>query len=450
MLRRFLACTGLLLGLLLTGCGGGGDAAPSAGAPPDEGTQDACTVPRQRDALRSYMQDQYYFSTQAGDDSAASMDAYFQSLLMRPADRYSFSEPLTPQGLLGVLGRRIGYGYTLVWADSSQTVLKVRNVEPGSPAALAGLRRGDTVLAIDGESPARVAAGALPAVSTVGVAREFRTRDVTGREQVLTVASQEFALSTVPATRTFQASRSTPSGSQTVTVGYLAYQQFATYGYIELGDAVRAMSAAGVKELVLDLRYNNGGSVNLARDLASMVGGVHTRGQVFAELRYNSRHPEQNLPLRFLHQAETLPAAPIAGLSRVVVIASGNTASAAELLINGLKPFLPVVLVGETTFGKPYGFIARESCGITYNAVNFEAFNAEGVGGFTSGFAATCPAADDLDRQLGDPLEGRTRTALHYIATGSCPAALPQAALLRKAAAPAVFGETLPGGMVRD
>ena len=440
---------------LLVGCGGGGggNSAPVEPPPvvqpePQPEAPAGCSVAEQRQSLRSAMENDYFWPTQAGDAGAATMDAYFQSLLFKPTDRYSDSESSANDVLL-ILGQRVGYGYTLAWADAAGTVLKVRNVEPHSPVALAGLRRGDTVLAIDGQSPAQVAAGSLAPVSTPGVPREFVLRDAAGQERRLAVSSAQFPLSTVPATATFSVTRPAPGGSETVKVGYIVYQQFMVYGYIELGDAIRSMAAAGVQELVLDLRYNNGGSVNLSRDLASMVGGTRVAGQVFAQLRYNARNVASNYDMPFITLPAGLPAPPLQGLPRVLVITSGATASASELFINGLKPLMPVVLVGQTTYGKPYGFVARESCGTSYNAVKFETFNGQGLGRYTAGFAPDCEVADDLDRQLGDPLEARTRAALDYIATGSC-AALPRSLVQGATRPPQAFGETWSGGMLRD
>jgi hypothetical protein len=108
---------------------------------------------------------------------------------------------------------------------------------------------------------------------------------------------------------------------------------------------------------------------------------------------------------------------------------------------------MDVVLVGETTYGKPYGFEPFDNCGTTYNAVNFESVNSLGVGGYTSGFAPTCPVADDLDHALGDPNEGRLKAALGYISTGQCPQS-PQAAALVSRRMP-VLGDVRAPGMFR-
>lgn len=430
--------------LLLVACGGGGEAAP-ADPVPDPPQDAACSASGQRSSLRSYMEQNYLFALAAGDAQGATIDTYFRSLLARPQDRYSYSETSTGT-LLAVRGQRMGYGYTVVWADAAQTVIKVRNVEPGSPVARAGLRRGDVVLAIDGRSPAQIAAGDPPPATQAGVAREFRIRDTAGQTRSFTVSSELFTQTAVPATGTFTVQRQ----GQPVLAGYVTLQQFATFGYLEIGAAFRSLAARGVQELVIDLRYNGGGSVNLSRDLASMVAGSRAAGQIYANLRYNDRSAANNLSLPFLTRADTLPAAPLQGLSRVVVITSAATASASEAFINGLKPLMPVVLVGDTSFGKPYGFVPREACGTTFNAVNFELTNAQGVGGYTTGFAPDCVVPDDLDRQLGDPQEGRLSAALYYLANGRCETAAPQRLELGRAVTQRAFGEVPPLGMTLD
>ena len=448
-----------LAALMAAACGGGGGGTtpaptpqePSAGTPPAPAPQEppedpaVCSVSGQRLSVRGFMQDQYFWHDQLGtpDTAATSMDAYFRSLLYKPADRYSYTESTASFDELFNQGTRTGYGYTLVWADAAQTVLRVRSVEPLSPVGQAGLARGDQVLAIDGFTPAQIAQGLPRPVTQAGVTRTFRVRSA-GTERTITVQSAQYALSPVQGSTVLDATRA----GAPVKVGYLAYHQFVGYSRNALAQAFRSFYYAGVQELVVDLRYNGGGSVTVARDLASMIGGARTSDKLFTYLRFNSKHPENNQSIPFT-TPEALNAFALPNVSRVVVLTSRETASASELVINGLRPFMEVVLVGDTTYGKPYGFAPRDYCGTTYNAVNFESLNAVGEGRFTSGLAAQCPAADDLGRALGDPQEGRLRAALSYIANGRCEAAAPQSLSSGVQRSPA-FGETVAPRMFVD
>jgi C-terminal processing protease CtpA/Prc len=321
----------------------------------------------------------------------------------------------------------------------------VRSVEPQSPVARAGLRRGDTVLDIDGFTPAQIMAGALATVTTAGVPRTFRLRDAAGAPREVTVKSEDFALTPVGASTTFDATRD----GAPVKVGYIAYQQFVSYSLWELAIKFQQFADAGVGEMIVDLRYNGGGSVSTSRDLAGMISGSRTDGKTFTRLKYNDKQSAQNADYAFA-TAQTRIARPIEGLNRVFVITSGGTASASELLINGLKPFMNVVLVGDTTYGKPFGFRPRSYCGTTYNAVQFETVNALGVGGYTAGFAPDCAVPDDLSRELGDREEGRTRAVLDYVATGRCNVQAPLSASLVKQPKEQSFGEVQPPRMFAD
>jgi hypothetical protein len=190
----------------------------------------------------------------------------------------------------------------------------------------------------------------------------------------------------------------------------MVYQQFINPSKTELATAFNSFAANGVRELVVDLRYNGGGSVALARDFASMIGGTRLAGTTFAQLRYNTRHPEDNATYPFV-AAPDIAAQPLSGLARVVIIASPGTASASELVING--------------------FLPRDACGLTYSAVNFMSFNSQNQTFSGDGIAPTCEVADDLDHQLGDPAEARLSAALYYLKNGSCPTATARVATLR-------------------
>jgi carboxyl-terminal processing protease len=125
----------------------------------------------------------------------------------------------------------------------------------------------------------------------------------------------------------------------------------------------------------------------------------------------------------------------------VFILAGPGSCSASESIINGLRGIdVQVVLVGGNTCGKPFGFTAKDNCGISYFPIEFQGVNAKGFGDYANGFAPTCAVADDLSRQLGDPSERMLAAALSYRTTGSCPVAassgsqkpgVPQYTLLR-------------------
>ncbi len=433
---KFEVCAIALACALLAACGGGSSSDPGAGTPAVDPTPTplpvasgypadpaSCDAPGQRAWLRDYMNDQYFWFDQqrAPDAAAATLPQYFASLLFAPVDRYSFAQSTAEFVQVFEQGQRTGYGYSLAWADAAQTVLKVRAVEPLSPVGLAGLRRGDTIVTIDGYTPVQIVNGLPPRVSVPGVARQFAVSDDGGRQRTFNVSSAAYTLLPVNDVRVMIA----PNGAK---VGYLAYQEFISSGADALGAAFERFKAEGISELVLDLRYNGGGSTTQARNLASLISGPALDGKVFADFRFSAKNADRNFnqtfSAYFASKASETTSTPLDNLSRVFVITSGATASASELLINGLRPFKPVITIGSTTFGKPYGFLPRGACGLTYNAVNFLTANAQGFSDYSTGFVPTCPVADDLARQLGDPAEQRTAAALTYIATGACPVAV--------------------------
>lgn len=425
----------LVIAALLQACGGGG----GGSAPPSFGGGDACSIASQRQAVQDFMTSQYFWYAQlrTPDANASSMDAFFQSMLDLPTDRFSFTESTAAYQQMFDEGTFTGYGYSYVVTDAATLTLRVRTVEPQGPAYAAGLRRGDTILAVDGHSPGEILAGAAGPVDTEGVPRTVTVQGADGNPKDLQMVSATFPMTPVRDVALLDATRN----GQPVKVGYLDYTQFVAYSLDALTSTVASFALQGASELVLDLRYNGGGDVATSRDLASLIAGARLAGQVFASLRFNDKNQAKNRDYPFQAPARSIP-----NLTRVIVIASGSTASASELVINGLRPFMDVVLVGETTYGKPYGFEPFDNCGTTYNAVNFEAVNSQGAGGYTSGFAPICPVADDLDHALGDPNEARLHAALAYIATGQCPQS-PQAAVLAPRRPPAVLGDVQPPGM---
>ncbi len=133
-------------------------------------------------------------------------------------------------------------------------------------------------------------------------------------------------------------------------IGYLMYNGFYSDYDTDLNDAFGSLKTQGVTDLVLDLRYNGGGSVLTATRLASMITGQFT-GNVFSKLQYNSKLSANNTNYLFTNKMESVTINSL-NLSTVYILTSKSTASASELIINGLRPYINVIQIGDLTYGK--------------------------------------------------------------------------------------------------
>jgi C-terminal peptidase prc len=346
------------------------------------------------------------------------LDTTFSYITSRAASDAFYSE-----------SQYLGFGLS---TSVSATEMRVLQVFADSPASEAGLDRGARVTAIGGVPVATlIETGAIdaafgPATEGVEVAVAFTTRGGTAR--AVTMRKRPVTIPTVSLTRVFDV-----DGRK---VGYVFFRNFVRPSVAALDEAFAALREAGVTELVLDLRYNGGGLVDVAVHLASLIGGTPTSNQVFAEYRHNDRNRRRDETLRFSAPAQAL------GLSRVVVIATQGSASASELVINGLEPFVPVIVVGDRTYGKPVGQYVLPFCDKVLAPVSFSMVNANGQGDYFSGLPADCQAGDDIAHDLGDAAEASLAEALGFIRTGACSASARALGTrrVRAAARPAASG----------
>ena len=207
-------------------------------------------------------------------------------------------------------------------------------------------------------------------------------------------------------------------------IGYLLFNDHIATAEGRLMTAIASLKAANVTDLVLDLRYNGGGYLYIASELAYMIAGpARTAGKSFETLRYNAKRSAQNESTPFYDTSTQNQALPTLNLGRVYVLTGAGTCSASESIINSLEGVdVTVQRIGATTCGKPYGFQARDNCGISYFPIEFQGVNAKGWGDYASGFTPTCTVADDLEHPLGNPAEARLAAALTLRASGACPA----------------------------
>ena len=366
----------------------------------------------------------------------------------KPKDQFHFTYPTSVWVDLSTKGASVGFGVDIALLSASpprKAVVAI--VTPGSVAAQNNIARGaiiDTVNGVD------VANG-----SDVATLNEGLFSPMAGKAYTLVIRDNATAS---PRTVTLSAGNTTSTPVQNVgtlpapnaSVGYMLFNEHIATAEGQLVSAVNQLKAAnngsGITDLVLDIRYNGGGYLDIASELAYMIAGsAQTTGKVFEKLAFNSKNPFGLTPaqastpfftttLGFAGSPAGQPL-PQLGLSKVYVLTGNGTCSASESIINGLRGAgVNVIQIGNTTCGKPYGFYPTDNCSTTYFTVQFKGVNNAGYGDYADGFvpgggsAANnlpgCQVADDFGHALGDPSEGRLAAALQYRANGSCPAAV--------------------------
>jgi C-terminal processing protease CtpA/Prc len=348
----------------------------------------------------------------------------------KPKDRFHFTYTTAEWEAMTTSGEEVGYGLT--WSRNSATAPRTwlaSIVEPGSPAAQAGLQRGDMLVAVDGidfintsgaSGVDAINAGLFP--ESAGETHRL-TLQRAGKKFDVSLVSGVVASASVKNAKVID----TPTGK----VGYLTFDDHNAVAEKQLIDAFTMFKGQGVNDLVLDMRYNGGGLLYIAAELGYMIAGPRSVNRVFEAPRYNNK-TAPDAPIPFLSVAYGFPSPnqarpgmvlPYLGLQRVTVLTTAGTCSASEAVINALRGIdVEVNIIGGQTCGKPYGFTPVDNCGTTYFSIEFQGVNAKGFGDYPDGFAPTCTVADDLAHSLGDPAENVLAAALAYRATNTCPA----------------------------
>jgi carboxyl-terminal processing protease len=412
--------------------------------------------------LRSWTNDLYLWFDEVADQNPSLFSttaSYFAVLKTTaitasgaPKDKFHFTYPTSAWESMSVLGVQAGYGaqWVIVTATPPRQVV-VAYTEPGSPAVApsANLARGAEVLAVDGVDVVNddtqsgidiINAGLFPAND--GETHSFQIRDqATQAIRDVTLVSANVATQSVQNVGTI--------ATATGPVGYMLFNDQLAPAEAGLRSAFTTLRAAGVRDLILDIRYNGGGYLEIASEAAYMIAGPGpTAGMTFELIQFNSKHPSVDpvtgaviSPQPFLSttQGFSVPKGqplPPLDLMRVFVLTGPNTCSASEAIMNGLRGVgIEVIQIGSTTCGKPYGFYPQDNCGTTYFSIQFRGVNAVDFGDYTDGFSPInaltptsaqlpgCAVADDFTHALGDPAEARVAAALNYRNTSSCPAA---------------------------
>jgi C-terminal processing protease CtpA/Prc len=474
----------IVAAFVVASCSGGGTTTPVVTNPPPVSTgptwangvfeaastfKNKCVAPRagttdtsgsvleENHWLRSWSNETYLWYNEITDIDPGTVNVatdYFDLLKTNattasgnPRDQFHFWRDTAEYQELISSGTSAGYGASFALISASvPREIKISYVEAGAPASSspANLMRGTEILQIDGAnvidgSADILNAGLFPA--DAGETHTFTVQDV-GAAGTRTFDMISQTVTTLPVN--VATTLDTPSGK----IGYLHFTTFGTQSAEEaVIDAMTDFSTAGVDELVLDLRYNGGGFLDIAAELGYMIAGsTQTTGKDFDNLVFNDKNPTTNpvtgdplTPTPFHSTAQGFSVAagqalPALNFNRVFILSTSRTCSASEAVINGLRGAdVEVVLIGTTTCGKPYGFYATDNCSNTYFTIQFRGENDKGFGDYADGFSpmnATanvaeaipgCEIGDDFTQTLGNQAEAQFAAALTYIDTGACP-----------------------------
>ena len=283
--------------------------------------------------------------------------------------------------------------------------LYILETEFDSPCDNAGIQRGDLVISINAIlGPDLTNEEYTTMQENVGVESVF----IVERNSTLNtfnVAPIEYSYKTVKHQILEQNS---------TKIGHIIYESFTSTSSSEIEEAFTSFKDNNVTELIIDLRYNGGGSLAVASILLDKIGGSITEDSLQYTLQYNPNNTQYNESGYFSQDANSL------NLSRVLFLTTDGSASASELVINALKPYLDVVQIGKTTHGKPVGMNGYERDNIIYWPITFETVNANGIGGYFDGIDPTCTSEDNIQYLRTDENGDMLKEALYYIKNGGC------------------------------
>ena len=418
--------------------------------------------------IRSWSHETYLWYNELPDiDPSSIQDAeeYFNQMKSsattnsgKPKDQFHYTQNTEDYIQYAQSGVTAGYGFNYILTQPTPPrKAKIIYSQIDSPASKNEIRRGAEIISIDGEALIDgdsdiINAGLKP--SNPGETHTFVIKDLSSTT-TRTVDLVSIAFIENPIHTDGIINRAN------LKIGYIVLNTFATASAErQLVETIYSLKQNQIDELIIDLRYNGGGYLDISAALGTMIAGDNALSQTYTELLFNDKRSVQNkfipFPSTTYGIAKSYPSGiplPTLDLSRVYIISSNNTASASESLINGLRGIdFEVILIGSSTRGKPYGWLPKNNCGITYSTIQFKSTNAKGFGDYADGFTPSiekndhdqvqgCGVYEDLNHLLGDKNEKMLATAIYHIENDSCPNNLSEARAKPRSSLENISGE---------
>ncbi len=332
----------------------------------------------------------------------------FLNALRNKKDRFSFI--MDRNEFLNYFNEGTYYGHGISIGADAEGNLRVVFIYNDSPLKEAGVTRGWIIRSINGTliQPG-VDVTALLGKNEAGVENTFVFIDLQGQEHTITSAKKAVAINSVLYKGVLQAG--------TKKAGYLVFETFINPSVAELDSAFNFFRSENIDEMIVDLRYNGGGEMNVAVHLSGLLASSSAAGKVLVKMEHNADRSSYDTILTVPNNGQSLT------LSRLFYITGRGTASASEVLINGLSPWIQTIAAGDSTYGKPVGMYAFDFKPDPYYFVPicFKLSNANGYGDYFDGLPANYYVNDDLSHDFGDPEEAQLKAVLTYISEGHWP-----------------------------
>ncbi len=358
--------------------------------------------------LYSAMQDIYLWY----DKLPAVNPAYFstpyelmEALRYKEVDRWSFVMTWHDYQQYFQEGKMIGHGFMISRDDDYN--LRIAFVYPSATAYSKGVRRGWIIRRVNGviASPSNVMELLGASITSVENTIEFVDNDNISRTILL--KKEELSINPVLHSEIIN------TGNK--KIGYVVFQDFIEAANVKIDSVFNTFKQENIDDLILDMRYNGGGSVDVAVHLSSWLSGNTNADNTLIKFQHNDKNREHDTSFTIPYNGASLD------LGRISFIGTSSTASASELIINGMIPYMDVNLVGTPTHGKPVGMYVLEFRNQDYAAfpVCFKYTNALDAGDFYDGLQPDILVNDDLTRDFGDPDEAMLKAAINYITSGT-------------------------------
>lgn len=309
--------------------------------------------------------------------------SFFETVANRPTDRFSWiSKADELRDVLSGVSTSTGIDFAL-FSDGPQNVFgAVRYVIPDSPADLAGVKRGMLFTSVNGTLLTRsnYDDALEPFYEGKGFEITLAERQVSGDKVTIRQTNNKITLTSARIQEPSVYTKTILTTTNGRKVGYLFYNHFLDERSQELFAAFNEFKAAGVTDLILDLRYNLGGGIAVSGLLSALVMEGYEKNKTYVRYNYNAiLNAEIPVSERNTRFSDLFPAFSISkdtaaviaeidnkvkaanlNLPRIFVLATDNSASASELVINNLEPYIEVIHIGGTTMGKNEGSITIE------------------------------------------------------------------------------------------